>query len=73
MLELTGVLGMKERVNQLLWGGTLEILQWCRAEGCSWDEGTCAAAAGGGRLEVLQWCRADWCPWDEGTCVVRGI
>jgi hypothetical protein len=46
----------------------LEMLQWARANGCPWDEGTCAAFARGGNLEMLQWARANGCPWDEGTC-----
>jgi hypothetical protein len=45
-------------------GGHLNILQWARANGCPWDEGTCDEAAWGGHLEVLQWARANGCPWD---------
>ncbi len=29
------------------------MLQWARAQGCPWDEWTCAAAAGMGHMEVL--------------------
>ena len=39
-----------------------------RANGCPWDEMTCAGAAKGGHLEVLQWVRDNGCPWDEETC-----
>jgi hypothetical protein len=41
-----------------------------RADGCPWDEMTCAFAALGGHLEVLQWARANGAPWDERTCTV---
>jgi len=46
----------------------LDVLQWARANGCPWDEWTCAYAAAGGHLAVLQWARANGCPWDEWTC-----
>jgi hypothetical protein len=45
-------------------GGHLKTLQWARANGCPWDEWTCAHAAIGGHLEMLQWARATGCPWD---------
>ena len=41
------------------------MLQWARANGCEWNEGTCSAAAKGGHLEVMQWARANGCPWDR--------
>lgn len=50
-------------------GGALATLQWARASGYSWGEGTSAAAAGCGHLEVLQWAHANGCPWDEYACV----
>ena len=43
------------------------MLQWLRANGCPWDECTCAEAAGRGHLEVLQWARANGCPWNVST------
>jgi len=46
--------------------GALKLLQWARANGCPWDEMTCANAARGGHLTVLH--RANGCPWDEMTC-----
>jgi hypothetical protein len=49
-------------------GGHLEVLQWAHANGCPWNEMTCAAAARGGHLEMLQWAHAKDCPWDEETC-----
>ena len=48
--------------------GQLEVLKWLRANGCPWDEKTCASAAQAGHLEVLQWARANGCPWDAQTC-----
>ena len=48
--------------------GQLEVLKWLRANGCPWDEKTCASAAQAGHLEVLQWARANDCPWDKWTC-----
>jgi hypothetical protein len=49
-------------------GGCLSVLQWARAQGCSWDEETCAYAAWNGHLAVLQWARAQGCHWDKYTC-----
>jgi hypothetical protein len=49
-------------------GGHLEVLQYLRAKGTTWDARTCAGAAEDGHLEVLQWLRANGCPWDEHTC-----
>ena len=43
------------------------MLQWARANGCPWDEDTCASAAKRGHLEVLKWARENGCPWDENT------
>jgi hypothetical protein len=48
--------------------GKIESLTCLRANGCPWDEGTCAHAAYEGHLEVLQWARQNGCPWDRGTC-----
>ena len=44
------------------------MLRWARANGCTWNVWTCAAAAMGGHVEVLQWLRENGCPWDERTC-----
>jgi hypothetical protein len=49
-------------------GGHLAVLQWARADGCPWDQGTCSRAAEKGHLHVLQWARANSCAWDENTC-----
>jgi len=35
----------------------LPILKWARANGCAWDEWTCAYAAIGGHLSILKWAR----------------
>ena len=47
---------------------TVERLRWARANGCPWDESTCAAVAEGGHLAVLKWTRENGCPWDDRTC-----
>jgi hypothetical protein len=44
--------------------GWLDVLPWARANGCPWEESTCANAAKGGHLKVLQWARTNGCPWD---------
>jgi hypothetical protein len=48
--------------------GSVERLAWAKANGCPWDERTCASAARGGFLEVLRWAREHHCPWDWRTC-----
>jgi len=48
--------------------GNMEVLEWARATGCSWNEHLTAQAASAGRLGVLQWLRAHGCPWDNETC-----
>jgi hypothetical protein len=44
------------------------LMEWARANGCPWNELTCAYAAEGGHLEIIQWARANGCPWEEWTC-----
>ena len=46
---------------------SVALLRWARANGCPWDERTCAAVAAGGNLEVLKWARENGCPWDKST------
>ena len=48
--------------------GKIASLTCLRANGCPWDEGTCANAAYEGHLEVLRWARQNGCPRDERTC-----
>ena len=50
--------------------GHLDVLQWDRLNGFSWDyrKGACATAVQRGHLEVLQWARENSCPWNEWTC-----
>ena len=50
--------------------GKIESLTCLRANGCEWDQGTCANAARRGHLEVLQWLRQNGCPWDWMTCML---
>ena len=45
--------------------GKLEVLQWARANGCSWDASTGYSAARNGHLEVLQWAQAHECPTES--------
>ena len=49
-------------------GGHLQVLQWARANGCTWNKDVCSKAALGGHLQVLQWARANGCPWDSHVC-----
>jgi hypothetical protein len=48
--------------------GSLQMLQWGRANGFPWSAKTCEAAAKGGHFAALQWLRANGCAWDERTC-----
>jgi hypothetical protein len=41
----------------------LRVMQFLRAEGCSWDELVCSAAAESGSFEMLRWAREHGCPW----------
>jgi hypothetical protein len=43
-------------------------MQWARANGCPWNEDTCAMAAFGGHLASLQWARANGCGWNAAAC-----
>ncbi len=51
----------------------MKVLKWLRANGCPWDEHTCAQAALGGHLELLKWARKNGCPWDASTCEFASI
>jgi len=45
------------------------VLKWAHANGCPWDDWTCAKAAVGGHLEMLKWARENDCPWGAAfTC-----
>ena len=49
--------------------GSVERLDWAKANGCPWGTQVCSWAAGGGHLEVLQWARVTYNrPWNEWTC-----
>ena len=52
---------------------TVERLRWARANGCPWNEQTCAEVAKGGHVEVLKWARENGCPWDALTCVYAAM
>ncbi|KAG5177139.1 hypothetical protein JKP88DRAFT_333580 [Tribonema minus] len=47
--------------------GHAALLRWAQANGCPWDERTCAGIADLGRLDMLQWARAHGCPWNAHT------
>jgi hypothetical protein len=61
----------------LLWGcvffaaanGSMEMLEWARANESPWNGDTCAEAAKKGDLELLQWAIANGCPY-RTICVV---
>lgn len=57
------LIGMKF-CSRVAKNGSLNLLQWARANGAPWNERTCEKAAAGGHLEVLQWARANGAPWD---------
>jgi hypothetical protein len=71
-LEMARLLkGWVEPLDLCSWSahnGHLEVLKWAWANGCPWNEWTCAHAAMNGHLEVLKWARANGCPWDWWTC-----
>jgi hypothetical protein len=46
--------------------GHLDVLKWARANGCPWDEWTCAYATR--YFHILKWARENGCPWDADTC-----
>jgi uncharacterized protein YciI len=40
--------------------GHVEVLRWCHAQGCPWNEGDCVRAATlNGHLDVLKWVLAN--------------
>ena len=53
--------------------GTVDRLAWAKANGCTWNERTCALAARGGQIEVLKWAREHDCPWDSRTCASAAV
>jgi hypothetical protein len=48
-------------------GGQIEVLQWLRAEGYSWNASECMRAAEGDQLDTLKWLHAQSAPWNSGT------
>jgi hypothetical protein len=53
--------------------GTVDRLAWAKANGCPWNERTCALAARGGQIELLKWARMPDCPWNERTCASAAV
>ena len=46
---------------------------WAKANGCPWNEETCALAALYGHLDALKWAREHGCSWDEETCATAAV
>eukprot|EP00752_Nemacystus_decipiens_P018239 g16367.t1 len=46
----------------------LQVLQWCRENGCPWDEATASEAAREGNMDILRYARRNGCPWNVLTC-----
>ena len=57
--------------------GRLDLLQYLREDGCSWDKNTCYSAVEGSQqpllqkkhLEILQWALENGCPWSKRECL----
>jgi hypothetical protein len=45
--------------------GYLDLLKWCRMNGCPWDLRVCLYSANEGHLETLKWCMANIYPWND--------
>ena len=65
--------GHDPKIINYIWGnvargGHIEILQWARANGYSWDKHMSYLIAQSGRLEVLKWAHANGCPLDVDIC-----
>jgi hypothetical protein len=67
LVDRSRIIKKKDMCCLVAESGYLEVLKWCRANGCPWDEQTCAYAANAGHLEVLKYCRENGCPWNEYT------
>ena len=44
--------------------GRLEVVQYLRTLGISWNNNTCANAVRNGHLDLFKWARANQCSWD---------
>lgn len=70
-------------INSAVDGGHLNIVIWCRKNGCVWDRSTCLASCHRIDLNMLKWLRnhnnyravcslasdeTEICPWDHGIC-----
>ena len=53
--------------------GHLEVVQYLRTLGISWNGHTCHNAAKNGHIELLKWVRANGCPWSSWTCRVAAL
>jgi hypothetical protein len=67
--ELTGKIIKCYNITKIIaLHGYLPLLQWARANSCSWNSSTCNYAAFNGHTAVLQWARNNGCHWDKYTC-----
>jgi len=48
--------------------GNVEILQYLRDIGYSWNANACGSAAKNGHMDVLKYLHENGCPWDSTTC-----
>jgi hypothetical protein len=48
-------------------------LQWCRENGCPWNNECSERAANSGHLEVLRWLRAEGAPWTVDVCAYAAL
>ncbi|CAN0160045.1 unnamed protein product, partial [Ectocarpus sp. 12 AP-2014] len=46
----------------------LEVLKWCRENGCPWDEATTSEAAREGNMEILRYAVGNGCPRNVLMC-----
>jgi hypothetical protein len=53
--------------------GNLEVLQYLRSLGCTWDSSTCHKAAKHGHLHILMYARKHHCPWGRHTIYFAAI
>ena len=65
--ELKKVLD-QDTIADVALNGHLEVVQYMRTLGLSWNSEICANAAKKGHLKIMKWARANQCPWDKRTC-----
>ena len=53
--------------------GNLEVLQYLRSMGCTWDSSTCHNAAKYGHLHILIYAQKNDCPWGKHTIYFAAV